>query len=147
MSSLEEAWAGFSEPRAQMALRFTVISEQQRSLGERASIVFGTGGGSIGRALDNDWVLPDPQNYLSAHHARVQFRDGAFYLLDTSSNGVYVNDETRPIGRCGEHLLRGGDRLRLGAYDLKVTIASDADNAPEASSIVPVNVELSVEDL
>ena len=46
-----------------MALRLTVVSEQREALGSRASIVLGIAGGSIGRAHDNDWVLPDPNCY------------------------------------------------------------------------------------
>ena len=56
-----------------MTLRLRVVSDQRRSLGDRSSIVFTANGGTIGRSADNDWVLPDPLRYVSAHHARVQF--------------------------------------------------------------------------
>ena len=82
-----------------MALTLTVLSEQRTQLGGRGSIVLGVGGGSIGRAHDNDWVLPDPERYLSAHHARVRFIDGSFYLYDTSTNGVFINDRNEALGR------------------------------------------------
>src|ERR1700722_4877155 len=143
-------WPGWTEPRVvQMALKLTIIDDNVSQPSRGGSIVFGVGGGGIGRAHDNDWVLPDPQHYLSAHHARVQFRHGAYYLLDTSSNGVYVNDDTAPIGRRSTFLLRGGERLRLGDYDLVVSIGPDPapDDAPEAASITPVNAELALEDL
>jgi len=119
-----------------MALKLTIIEDQSSQPGRGGSIVFGVAGGGIGRAHDNDWVLPDPQRYLSAHHARVQFRDGAYLLVDMSTNGVYVNDATVPIGRRSPYLLQDGDRLRLGDYHLAVSIDSDA---PEASSIFPIN--------
>jgi type VI secretion system protein len=61
-------------------LRLRIVSDQRRNLAERSSAVFSVEGGTIGRSADNDWVLPDPQRYLSAHHARVQFREGNFYL-------------------------------------------------------------------
>ena len=77
-----------------MTLRLRVVSDQRRSLGDRSSIVFAVDGGTIGRSADNDWVLPDPLRYVSAHHARVQFKNGRFVLLDLSTNGVFVNDET-----------------------------------------------------
>jgi type VI secretion system FHA domain protein len=121
-----------------MALKLTIIDDQS---GRGGSIVFGVGGGGIGRAHDNDWVLPDPQRYLSAHHARVQFRDGAYYLLDTSTNGVFVNDGTVAIGRRSPYPLRDGDRLRLGDYHLSVSIDTERSEAPEASSIFPINPE------
>jgi predicted component of type VI protein secretion system len=121
-----------------MALKLTIIDDQHSQPGLGGSIVFGVGGGGIGRAHDNDWVLPDPQRYLSAHHARVQFRDGAYYLLDTSTNGVYVNDGTVPIGRRAPYPLRDGDRLRMGDYELSVGIDTERGEAPEASSIFPI---------
>ena len=80
-----------------MALRLEVLSEHSKLLGEAASIVFGVGGGSFGRAHDNDWVLPDPQRYLSGHHGRIHFRQGAFYLEDLSTNGIYVNGATLAV--------------------------------------------------
>ena len=122
-----------------MALKLTVLSEQTEQLGPLGSIVFGVGGGGIGRASDNDWVLPDPQRYLSAHHARIQFRNGSFLLLDTSTNGVYVNDANVPIGRRGSHALQHGDILRFGNYQVGVSIDMEPGNeAAEASSIFPM---------
>jgi type VI secretion system FHA domain protein len=121
-----------------MALKLTIIDDQRGESGRGGSIVFGVGGGGIGRAHDNDWVLPDPQRYLSAHHARVQFRDGAYYLLDTSTNGVYVNEGTVPIGRRVPYPLRDGDRLRMGDYELTVSIDTERGDAPEASAIFPI---------
>jgi type VI secretion system protein len=122
-----------------MALKLTILSEHRTPLGARGSIVFGVGGGSIGRAHDNDWVLPDPERYLSAHHARVKFRDGAFYLFDTSTNGVFVNDRTEALGRRASYPLRDGDQLRLGEYRIAVSVDSESAEAPEASDVFPVN--------
>jgi len=108
-----------------MALRLDIISDHSQRLGGRSGIVLGVAGGSIGRAADNDWVLPDPQRYLSGHHARVHFRQGAFYLEDTSSNGVYVNGSTTAQGRRGLYALRNGDTLRMGEYQIRVSIDTD----------------------
>ncbi|HEY3731963.1 MAG TPA: type VI secretion system-associated FHA domain protein TagH [Steroidobacteraceae bacterium] len=124
-----------------MALKLTIVEAQNGQADRGNSIVFGVAGGGIGRAHDNDWVLPDPQRYLSAHHARVQFRDGAYYLQDTSTNGVYVNDGTVPIGRRNPYPLRDGDRLRLGEYRLLVSIDTERSEAPEASGVFPVNAD------
>jgi predicted component of type VI protein secretion system len=121
-----------------MALKLTVLTAQREELGSQSSIVFGVAGGRIGRASDNDWVLPDPERWLSAHHARVQFRDGAFVLIDTSTNGVYVNDAGIPIGRRSSYALRHGDILRFGTYQIVVTIDVEtavAAEAAEASTI------------
>jgi type VI secretion system FHA domain protein len=118
----------------------TVVSEQRAPLGRKASIVLGVGGGSIGRAHDNDWVLPDAQCYVSAHHARVQYRSGSYYLLDTSTNGTYVNGSDAPISPRNIYPLRDGDSLRLGEYEIAVRIDVESGEGPEASSIYPVGV-------
>jgi predicted component of type VI protein secretion system len=122
-----------------MALKLTVLSEQHASLGPRESIVIGVGGGTIGRAHDNDWVLPDPNRYLSAHHARVKFRDGAYHLIDTSSNGVFINDRAEALGRRSSYVLRDGDLLRLGSYQIAVAVDSEGTESSEASEVFPVN--------
>jgi predicted component of type VI protein secretion system len=113
-----------------MALRLEVISNQRQALGALSSIVLGVSGGSIGRALDNDWALPDPRRYLSGHHARIHFRQGGYYLEDSSTNGVFVNDAAAPQGRRGLYALRDGDVLRMGEYRIRVGIDPDGDVLP-----------------
>jgi type VI secretion system protein len=105
-----------------MALRLRVVSEHRRLLGDRSAIVFGVSGGSIGRSADNDWILPDPLRYVSAHHARVHYRGGQFFLEDLSTNGSFVNDDERPLARQGPYQLKHGDVLRLGEYQVVVTV-------------------------
>ena len=122
-------------------LRLRVVSEQRRSLAERSSATFSVEGGTIGRSADNDWVLPDPQRYVSAHHARVQFREGHFYLQDVSTNGVYVNDDMEPLAKRGSagYRLANGDVLRMGDYH--ILAALEAAGAPElAAAAVPTSI-------
>jgi type VI secretion system protein len=116
-----------------MALRLRIISDHRRVLGERSSVVFDGGGGSIGRATDNDWVLPDPLRYMSAHHARIHFRDGRYLLEDVSTNGVFVNDDEQPLGQRGPHALQNGDVLRLGDYQLVVVELEAARDSTHTS--------------
>jgi type VI secretion system FHA domain protein len=104
-----------------MALRFRIISDHRRLLGERSTVVFDVAGGTIGRSADNDWVLPDTQRYVSAHHARIHFRDGSFYLEDTSTNGVFVNESEQALGK-QPYCLQNGDVLRIGQYQLVVAL-------------------------
>ncbi|HEY8510079.1 MAG TPA: type VI secretion system-associated FHA domain protein TagH, partial [Steroidobacteraceae bacterium] len=125
-----------------MALRLRVVSEHRRSLGDRASIVFGVGGGTIGRSADNDWVLPDPQRYVSAHHARVSFRQSQYFIEDLSTNGVYVNDATRPIGRHCSHPLQNGDLLRIGDYHVVVAIEADTPQLQAITGDIPIAAEV-----
>ena len=101
-----------------MALTLRVTSFHSQALGADSTRVFGTQGGAIGRALDNDWVLPDPEKFVSSHHAQILFRGGAFYLRDTSTNGTFVNGSPQPVGSNMEHQLNDGDRVQIGDYEI-----------------------------
>jgi type VI secretion system protein len=119
-----------------MALRLRVVSEHANRLGQKATKVFGVHGGTIGRATDNDWILPDPERYLSGKHARIDFRAGTFVLVDTSSNGTYINGAQVPLGKFHDYSLKEGDYVRLGEYELLVSIDKSNDFPPEESAIV-----------
>jgi type VI secretion system protein len=119
-----------------MALRLRVVSEHSTRLGTLATKVFGVHGGSIGRATDNEWILPDPERYLSGKHARVDFRAGAYILVDTSSNGTYVNGAQVPLGKYHDYSLKDGDYIRLGEYELLVSIDQTNDFPPEESAVI-----------
>jgi type VI secretion system protein len=119
-----------------MALRLRVVSEHANRLGQKATKVFGVHGGTIGRATDNDWILPDPERYLSGKHARIDFRAGIFVLVDTSSNGTYINGAQVPLGKFHDYTLKEGDYVRLGEYELLVSIDKSNDFPPEEGAIV-----------
>jgi type VI secretion system protein len=123
-------------------LRLRVVSEQRRSLAERGSAAFSVEGGTIGRSADNDWVLPDPQRYVSAHHARVQFREGHFYLQDVSTNGVYVNDDMEPLAKRGSagYRLANGDVLRIGEYHILAALEAQGPAEHPAAAAVPTSI-------
>jgi type VI secretion system protein len=93
-------------------------------------------GGSIGRGTDNEWILPDPERYLSGKHARIDFRAGSYILVDTSSNGTYVNGAQDPLGKYHDYLLKDGDYVRLGEYEFLVSIDKGNDFPPDQSAIV-----------
>jgi len=107
-----------------MPLTLKIVSKQRHILGADSLRVFSVHGGSIGRAPDNDWVLPDPDRYISGHHARIEYRDGAYYLRDDSTNGVYVNQSEEPVGRGAPLRLYDGDELRMGDYVFDVSIVN-----------------------
>jgi type VI secretion system FHA domain protein len=119
-----------------MALRLRVVSEHASRLGEQSTKVFGVHGGTLGRSTDNEWILPDPERYLSGKHARVDFRAGTYILVDTSSNGTYVNGAQVPLGKYHDYVLKEGDYIRLGEYELLVSIDKGNDFPPDDSAIV-----------
>lgn len=114
-----------------MALRLQIVSRHRQSLGERGMREFGHAGGTIGRSLESDWVLPDGQRYLSSRHASIDYRSGSYYVVDSSTNGVYVNDAEQPVGRGNPQRLFTGDRLRIGEYEMQVEIVGEDDTGAQ----------------
>ena len=120
-----------------MALKLRVISDHYQQLGKQSSRLFGVSGGRIGRSADNDWILPDPNRYISSHHAAVRYDAGRWLLEDTSTNGIFMNGEDTPLSQMGPRHLQDGDRLRMGDYDILVSINEKNDFPPDATGQAP----------
>lgn len=105
-----------------MTLQLEITSEHRDVVGEDAVHVFYEEGGTIGRSLQNDWILPDTDRYISGRHATIDFKGGIYYLVDTSTNGVYVNGDCEPLGNGNPRRLFNGDMLRLGDFEISVTL-------------------------
>ena len=81
-------------------------------------------GGTIGRAPNNDWVLHDEQRIVSGQHAVVREEHGRYTITDTSTNGVFLNDDSLPLGKGNSAPLHHGDRITLGDFRCSVSIDS-----------------------
>jgi hypothetical protein len=106
----------FTVPRPSApAARLRVI---ERGGGEHVREFDGTAL-TIGRAADNDLVLPDSR--VSRHHARIAGRRGTLVYADLgSTNGSRVNGV-----QVGELVLGAGDRIELGDTVIMVEVAGD----------------------
>ncbi|MBV9554390.1 MAG: type VI secretion system-associated FHA domain protein TagH [Alphaproteobacteria bacterium] len=80
---------------------------------------------AIGRGPGNDWVLPDPERFLSKRHCVLACHSGGWKVIDHSTNGTYVNRERAPIGRGHVHPLKDGDRLHMGTYEIEIRMIDD----------------------
>lgn len=105
-----------------MPLIIKLVSEHRDLVGDDHVREYYEDGGTIGRSLQNDWILPDPDRYISGRHATIDYRGGMYYLADTSSNGVYMNGEMEPIGKGNPRRLFDGDRMRMGDFEFEVSI-------------------------
>jgi hypothetical protein len=80
----------------------------------------------IGRARDNDIVLP--YETVSAHHAVIEWRDGAFHLRDlgstngTQRNGIAFSDRERKDMRAVR--LRHRDRIAFDRHAFEFMLAA-----------------------
>ncbi|MFG5384652.1 type VI secretion system-associated FHA domain protein TagH [Yoonia sp. R2-816] len=88
-----------------------------------------TGAGmSAGRSAAMDWTLPDPQKHISGHHFDISYRDGAYWLTDVSTNGVFLDGQRHRIE--GAYQLKQGDRFQVGNYFIVVDLGAGIAAAP-----------------
>lgn len=115
-----------------MALQLTIIkvppgvnlSEDRKTIGAE--------GGVIGRGVDNDWVLSDPERFLSSRHCEILKESAQYYLVDLSTNGTFVNGSQEPLGRGQRIALNDGDSFDVGDYRFKVSLANESSSFPDA---------------
>jgi type VI secretion system FHA domain protein len=88
---------------------------------------------SIGRAPDNDWVLPDPGRVLSKRHCRIIANGEAWLIIDTSSNGTFLNGTT--LEPDVPHALRDGDRVVFGTYEIEACLGEGAPLDGDEASV------------
>jgi type VI secretion system protein ImpI len=86
----------------------------------------------IGRDQYLDWVLPDATRFISGKHCEIRYRDGAYLLIDVSTNGTFVNGGEFRLD--GPHALKSGDRIDIGHYIISVVVE------PEESEAAPYAV-------
>ncbi len=106
-----------------MPLRLRVTSDSKELPRDQRVREFPAVGGTIGRSPDSDWVLPDESRYVSSRHAMIDYQGGAYYLVDMSRNGVFVNGSDTPVGQGHPQRLFDGDQLRIGEFEIAVDIS------------------------
>jgi len=111
-----------------------VAGPDARRLGSASRKVFTTSGGTIGRLPDNFWVLPE--QHISGRHAVIRYSNGTFYVVDTSSNGVFVNSTEARLQKNQPYALKQGDRLYMDAYEIRVSIQTEGRAEPARMAAV-----------
>ena len=127
-----------------MALVLKITSENKELLGDDYVRAFNEDGGTIGRSLRCDWILPDPDRYISGKHATIDYQSGAYYLADISSNGVYMNGDSDPLGKGNPRRLFDGDKIIMGDFEFLVSLdEGESLRMPpeEPMTVVPDHIE------
>jgi len=101
---------------------------------------FGPTGGVIGRGEGCHWLIPDRERLLSKRHAHVSFRDGAFFLTDTSGNGTTHRESGVRLPRGEPVPILDGDAYIMGDFEILARLVpGPADKLAEASRPRPVD--------
>jgi predicted component of type VI protein secretion system len=118
-----------------MVLILEVIGRQAAQMGGAARKEF-RAGGTVGRLPDNDWIFPSEDRHISGHHARISLTNGTFYIVDTSTNGLFVNSPQNRLSRGQPYALQNGDVLYIDDYEIRVSLNARAA-VPARSALIP----------
>ena len=121
-----------------LCLRLDVLSYHDRPPKEKSACIFAQRGGNLGRATENDFVLPDSEGVVSRVHAEIEYRDGDYFLIDKSTNGTFVNDAPDALETGHEYLIHDGDRILIGDFLIGASLVllderSDRNGPPGAA--------------
>jgi type VI secretion system protein len=105
-----------------MSLVLTVISYRRQPMAQPLSQRFEAPSITVGRAPDNDWTLPDPDQLISKKHCAIRLQGGRCSVTDTSTNGVFINGSPQPVGNGRSEPLADGDHLQVGEYEILVRL-------------------------
>ena len=137
-----------------MELVLELVGASSLVPGLQTSKTFNHAGGVIGRAEGCDWVIPDRKRVLSGRHATVSYRDGAFFLTDTSSNGIQLKDSGASLTKGRPQRIENGDLFCLGDFEVRARLIqtpsmfeADVGRPQPAGSIIPDDAFLDLDPL
>ena len=112
-------------------MRFTIV--QSKTALPQTAFDFQPPGGTIGRSIDNDLVLPDEDRAISRLQALVHIAaSGECRLTNRGSvTSVVLNGE--PLARGSQVELHHGDTLGIGEYEINVSDPAQAVSPPPAT--------------
>jgi type VI secretion system protein ImpI len=120
-----------------MYLTLEIVGQDAARFGSQRRHTFDIEGGRIGRAPDNEWVIPD--QYIHSVHAVVRFMSGLFFIEKRGQNRVAVNRPDIDLSPNEPFPLKDGDKLYIDEYELSVRVSQAA---PRPEPVVAPSVSL-----
>lgn len=116
-------------------MRFTIVKSKQGHFPPQSSFDFLPPGGTIGRSVDNNLVLPDEDRAISRLQAIVHISADGECRITNRGNVTRVVLNDIPLERGRQVELQDGDLLGIDDYQLQVTDLSQS--APPPSYTTP----------
>jgi len=126
-----------------MGLYLKVLHIGDEPIDYDLSAVISTAQGSIGRATDNDLVLPDNDGVISRKHAKIEIQGQRAFITDSSVNGTLllepiIDDPEDALNEIYLHRetseLVDGSYLIIGDFEIQVQFVEQ----PEVVNKIPV---------
>jgi len=118
-----------------MQITLKIHSYCAKSPGDPRVRIFNSFPITIGRSTTCDYVLNDPSRYVSSQHSAILLESDEIKIKDISANGVYVNNNSEPVGRGNTLALRAENTLSIGNYTLKLTIDQSIGGRPDPTLV------------
>ena len=117
-----------------MALILEVINYRGAQPLNSLTARFDENGGSVGRSYDNHLALPDEEKIISRHHGDIHHENGVFVYSDASTGGTLLCNEGRMLEKGDSVILADGDLLKIGEYEIRVSIVDESLSSPDLFS-------------
>lgn len=104
-----------------MPLSIRIISSPDGESITEWNCTFPEDGGEIGRMYGSTLQLSDSSRTVSGTHAIIRKSSRGYQILDNSTNGLFINGSTSPLGKGNQSTLNDGDVLDIGRYRLLVS--------------------------
>ena len=137
-----------------MELVFEMLNTKQFVSTDLCQKTFKQAGGVIGRGEDCDWIIPDRKRHLSNHHVMISYREGTFFLTDTSSNGVQSGESGARLRKGEPVRIEHGNTYVLGDFEIRArlvrapaTFDGEVGRPRTAGSIIPDDAFLDLDPL
>ncbi|MEP5761884.1 MAG: type VI secretion system-associated FHA domain protein TagH [Litoreibacter sp.] len=117
-------------------MTLTLVLENAATPQRETSRSYDGGQFMIGRSPDADWVIDDPNMYVSRKHCIISDESGTITVIDASSDGLFVDGSQHPLGSGNSVPLEDQMRLRMGEYVIRVEmqLADTPAEKPKAKS-------------
>lgn len=98
----------------------------------------------FGRSEACDWHLPDPEKIISSKHGRIEKEGDSFVVIDTSTNGIYINYSVSAVGQDNRQKLSNNDVITVGDFQIEVKIAKAKLIKPAVENVSNTNAKQSM---
>lgn len=95
-------------------------------------------GFDVGRDSHLDWTLPDKNRVVSGKHCEIRFYEDAYWLIDVSTNGTYINSTKKRVQ--SPYRLNEGDQLFIGEYIIAVNLSLPVEQYAAPARFEPIPV-------
>jgi type VI secretion system FHA domain protein len=120
-----------------MSIILNVETYKGQPPAEPIIVTFDRESGTIGRSRKNNFVLPDPDRYISRRHATILYDNQVYFLEDSSLSGSHIRNRNIRLHKNKAELYHG-DLIEIGEYLISVDLKL-LEKTEQVSDIEKIN--------